>query len=349
MLANEWASRGHTVSVLTMESEGTEHSYQLSDVVSVRQLDTIASSHGAWNAVINNVRRVRVLRSAIINDSPDVVVSFMDQTNVLVTLACLRTGIPVVCCEHTVPGLYQIGRIWEGLRRLVYPWADSLVFMTQGARDTLPWIKKKSVAIPNALPALSVGEEPIKLAGPLLACLGRLSAEKQYDLFLQAFYEALKHCPQWRAVMIGDGPERNSLENLAETLGIADRIYFVGMVDNVADYLVQAEMLVHSAQFEGFGNALCEAMSFGLPVVAFDCPVGPREIIRHGVDGLLVPPDDVVALSQAMVKLMQDEPLRKHMGTQAIKVAERFSMDSVMQRWDVLLNAVISSKKKRNV
>ena len=124
-------------------------------------------------------------------------------------------------------------------------------------------------------------------------------------------------------------------------LGVADRVEMPGPTEAVGAELAEADAFVLTSRYEGFPNALLEAMAAGLPCATFDCPSGPREISMDGQVALLVPPDDEPALGQAIMRLMSDERLRQDLGNRAqASVLERFSLDRVMAQWDSLFEVL---------
>jgi glycosyltransferase involved in cell wall biosynthesis len=340
LLANHLASSGREVVIMTLESQDAVPAFPLSGVVEVERLGLAGKSDGFLAALVGNFRRIRGLRKAIARRDPEVVISFMEQTNVLCVLACGRR-FPVICCERTNPAMFAIGRVWGALRRLVYPFAAAITFQTERAASVLPWACEKAVVIPNPVFVPPDGDCEGCPDGPFVVCLGRLVPEKGFDLFLSAFATARCTRPQWRAMIMGDGPQRKELEALADKLGVRDKVRFAGAVEQVGGPLRRAEIFVLSSRFEGFPSALCEAMACGTAVVSFDCPYGPREIIRDGVDGMLVPPGDAGQLAASLGRLMDDEQGRKAMGSAAENVKDRFPVSAVMGRWEELLTQVV--------
>jgi len=167
--------------------------------------------------------------------------------------------------------------------------------------------------------------------------MGRLSPEKGFDRLIDAFSRVAGGRGEWSLVIAGEGPERGALEAAAREKGVADRVHMPGAVKNTRAVFEACDLFAMSSRYEGFPVSLCQAMAGGLPAVCFDCDTGPRDIIRDGVDGILVSQGDVAALAAALDRLMGDEGLRGRMGEEARKVTERFSTGRVMALWEDLL------------
>jgi glycosyltransferase involved in cell wall biosynthesis len=340
-MANHWAAQGHHVLLFSFEDGQTPPFYGVHKDVDLFYLDIWGESSGLISSITNNIRRVRTLRQAMKSNRPDVVLSFGDSVNVLAILALLMTGIALIVSERTDPAYDDIGPFWSTLRKLIYPWADMLVVQTFEAATFFDgWRIKCLEVIPNAvvLPR-RIGKDPF-IPNPSLLAMGRLDVEKNYILMLEAFSQAVAIVPGWSLCIAGDGPMKEELREVVSQLGLDDEVVFLGQVTNVCGLLANVQGFVLSSFFEGFPNALCEAMAAGLACVSTDCPSGPRNIIKHEKNGLLVPNKDVSALAEAMHGIMADEELRQRLGAEAVKLKEQFGMERVMSRWDSCLKNV---------
>ncbi len=339
-LANDWATAGRIVTLITLGPAGADR-YPLHAAVRRIGLGLTATSADARAALRHNWERIRRLRATLKDATPDLILSFMDTTNVLTILASTGLEIPVVVSERIDPRYQSIGTAWDGLRRLLYRRAAALVVQSGSVRD---WARRlmpdRAIrVIPNPVrpaPARNGASQPAANSPPRIVAMGRLTHQKGFDVLLRAFAKCVTAYPEWKLTILGEGVERARLELLTTTLGLAGRVDFLGHVTNPHRYLAEADLFVLPSRYEGFPNALLEAMALGVPVIAADCPSGPREIVRTGIDGLLVPPDDVPALHLALTSLMADTAARQRLGARAMEVSERFSADKIRALWDQL-------------
>jgi len=347
IIANHWAANDQQVTLITLVPTKTHH-YALHAQVKRTELDLLGNSRNTVTAVWNNAQRLKWLRNAIRASTPDVVISFIDTTNVLTLLACVGLRIPVIVSERSHPDYHPIGSAWTRLRSLVYRHADGIVVQSHGLRDwARGFVKDDAVhIIPNPVkPVLNGYPSHRQGSGRTIVAMGRLASEKRFDLLLRAFCQCAKAHADWSLILIGEGEERRSLETLTRELGLEDRVKFPGLVPDPTSILHGADVFVLSSSYEGFPNALLEAMACGLAVISTDCGSGPREIIRNGVNGLLVAPNDGDALAEAMDRLMKDSRQRERLGARATEVLERFGVQKVMDMWDTAVQHVCQRRK----
>ncbi|MHC4402767.1 MAG: glycosyltransferase family 4 protein [Planctomycetota bacterium] len=344
MLVSHWAERGDRVTLITLEPRQPD-AYPVSDKVRWVALDLMRRSPTPFHAVWNNWRRVRGLRRAIRQSAPQIVVSHCDKTNVLVLLACKTLETPVVVVEHSNLRHHDVGRAWSWLRKRTYPRAAALVVLSEPSREP-----GKSLAaarpvfvIPNAVPPVSPAtiraaraDLPADRRRTVVA-MGRLSYEKGFDLLIRAFGSIAGEHPAWDLKILGEGDRRAELEGLVDELGLDRRVQLAGWIADPTADLCRADLYVMSSRYEASPLALQEAMACGLPAISFDCPTGPRDVVRHEVDGLLVPPGDVGQLAGAMGRLMAHSHQRARFASRAGEISGRFSPEEFFARWDAVL------------
>ncbi|HLO69040.1 MAG TPA: glycosyltransferase family 4 protein [Holophaga sp.] len=334
ILANAWAAQGREVSLLTLEGPGSRPFFPLDSRVRYIPLGLSSQSIGLAQKVSNNAARLRRLRRELRGIRPDLLLSFIDRTNVLALFGCTGLGFPVVVSERVDPASYDIGRIWNLLRMLSYPLAASIVVQVASIRSFFPsFLRKRIHVIPN--PVLPPGPDlPAAETRPRIIGAGRLTSYKGFDLLLEAFARVANRHPEWRLDLLGEGPERSALEAQARELGLGGRVRLMGNRSDITAQMRGADIFVLSSRAEGFPNVLCEAMAAGVAVVSFDCPTGPSDILRPGVDGLLVPLADVPGLAEALDRLMGSSELRRDLAARAPEILERFGESSILEQWE---------------
>lgn len=347
-MANWWAAHDREVAVLTLENTYPDH-YRLHTHVERITIDW-QLPRTRLHIPQQFVKHQVMLRNAVLNYMPDVLISFIDRTNIHLLFALAGTVIPLIITERTDPRYHRIGLFWSLVRHLLYPFSNALVVQTDSvsawANQIVP--RNRISVIPNFVRAIPQPEETAlekKHFQPAILSVGRLGKEKGHDLLIRAFAHIGASREGWRLVILGEGPERSTLEKIAETLGISDAVTMPGIVEEPIEWMHKAKIFVLPSRYEGFPNALLEAMACGCAAVASNCPSGPSEIICHNENGLLVPKEDVKALSAAMSRLMKDENLRIRLGEKALEVRSRFSESAIMAKWDNLIERVCFSIK----
>lgn len=344
-LANSWARRGHLVTLLTFADRESDF-YELDGKVNRIYLDSVRNIRNVIHGFVVAVKLIPKIRKVVNDGKADVVISFLPHVNVI-TLLALFKKTRVVATEHGHPPayMYEVSYHWRLLRLLTYWLADKIVALTpessEWIRTHIPFAKVK--AIPNPYVPLSRTPPEIrpnnflKEDQKLLLSAGRLSSEKGFDILIRAFFEVSKFYPEWVLVILGEGEDEKKLRDLIATLGLKSKVLLPGKAGNMEDWYRRADLFAMSSRHEGFPMVLLEAMAFGCPCISFDCDVGPRNIIRNGIDGRLVrPTGDGQALAKAMAYLMENTELRARLGARAPEVKKRFSMEKILAMWDDL-------------
>ena len=345
-LVNEWAARDEQVMLILTYSEVSQFAYSIPSTVTIVALADIPGCRG--RSVAARIRRLTALRRALVAQRSDVVISFLTDVNVATLLACIGLRVRVVVSERTHPPLCKLAAFWRSLRWLLYRRADRIVMLSQ---KSLVWLQDnipdaKGVVIPNPvvfpLPEHSPVVDVIRYVPTetkLIVGVGRLDSAKQFDHLLRAFAASNAHRLGWHLVILGNGPCRNALSDLGRAIQIGDQLHLPGSVGNMGAWYARADIFVMTSSFEGFPNALVEAMSYGVPPIAYDCDTGPSEIIDHQMNGILVrPTGNELALSAAITTLVDDEDMRHRMGNAALSVRQTYSPERVLAMWDEVLS-----------
>ena len=344
-LANHWARRGDQVTLVTLDSAQSDW-FELHPRVKRVALGVMSHSGAFGRAIVSNLVRLFILRRALLATGASVIVSFEECTNVLVLLASLFAQLTLVVCERNDPRSHPIGRAWRVLRTLTYPFADALVVQTKAL---LPWARgimrgrHHVEAIPNPVRDMDSYAVALPRETKRIVSVGRLAPQKGHDVLLRAFAEVAAAHPDWNLAIVGEGPDRQALSQLAIVLGVAQRVELIGWVPEPGEVLAASDIFVMASRYEGFPNALLEAMACGIPVISTHS-VGAQEIVTDGHDGLLTPVGDEIALAQAMRRLIEDPALRARLARNGNEVSRRYSLECVVAQWDAALAAAVSRR-----
>ena len=342
-LANHWVRRGFTVTIVTL-IDAEQDFYTLDKRIQRIELRLDQESNSLVEGFTNNLRRIIALRRVLQTKRPNVAIGMMTAANCILAIAAKNTGIVVIGSERTYPPRFPLGRTWTWIRKITYPFLSCLIAQTEDSATSLRHRirAKKLRVIPNPVsfplrkqsPMVEPPDTSYKSRLKILLAVGRLVDYKGFNRLLIAF-SSLKHrFPKWRLVILGEGRDRKLLTDLAHELCIEERVFMPGIVGNIDEWYSAADLYVMTSLFEGFPNTLLEALAYGLPSVCVDCESGPREILRHEIDGLLVPQDDHLSLVEALGMLMADDNLRSSYATRAVETRKRFAIERISGMWE---------------
>ena len=359
---------GYDVTIIVTEGRGRDCYFPLSDKVKVINFEL--GFEELWKASF--IKKVylyltkqrqykRLLKAELMRIRPDITISMLRRE--INFLTDIPDGSKKIGELHVNRANYRnfeandsnlikrlFAKFW--MRSLVgkLRCLDQLVVLTDKSKASWPELSNVTV-IPDPIPInVECGVRSVEYGtkAKRVVTIGRYAYQKGYDLLLQAWAELsrireLENGEEWTLDIYGQGDQTDYRQLMAE-LGIDNnRCHLNGPVEDVVKAYQESSIFVLSSRFEGFGMVLVEAMACGLPVVSFDCPAGPDEIVTDGVDGLLVPSGDVHALAEKLMVLMSDENLRRRLGQQARQTAQRYDMTTLADQWTALFEKVIKN------
>lgn len=340
-LCNVWVDRGDAVTLIPTYSGGGTPFYHIDDRVELFYLSDFVGNKK------NYLTRMLALRKIIREGDYNVIVSFLPNVNIAALLASLFTDTPCVICERSDPSVQPIGYFWKFACKLLYRLSDIVTVQTNAVADSISSVYKglpKIVVVPNPIPgnliewSADLGKAKSRYK---LVSIGRLSPEKRVDDIVNIFAGLSGDFFDWDLDIWGAGPEESKIQNLIDGYNMNDRIKLMGRSNNPWEVMSQADVFIMNSIFEGFPNALLEAMAVGLPCITSDCRSGPREISDNGKNAILVNTEDGVEMENALRQLMSNKDLRVDLGRRARKsVNSRYSVNKIIEIWDDVFKKV---------
>lgn len=340
-LANYWADQGHNVSLICTYSGRGENVFWLDSRVRLLFLADLAETAPPF--LFGKLRRAYALRRLIVNFPSARIISFLTHVNVLAIFALWKLPNPLIVSERIYPPRMPTPKYLRKMRQWLYSHADLVVMQTVAGQRWLSGEIPKAngavitnpvvIPLPSGTPVVRP-ERIVKANDKLVLAAGRLVVQKGFDRLITAFGKLSIDYPGWHLVIAGEGELRDQLESQINALGIAEYVHLPGDIGNMADWYERADIFVLSSRFEGFPNALLEAMVYGCACISYACQTGPDEIISNGTTGVLVnDADDGEKLADALRHLMLDDRLRSQLGEAARKVTARYKIECIAAQW----------------
>lgn len=342
-LANELKNMGYECEFLVIE-KGGRYEKLLHSEITVNKLNSYnykSSTLSLISALPSLVRQLRYEKDGLY-------ISIMLRPSLLLLLATIlvwsRVNVMPLLQVSISETHYKKQNLLAKIElmgvRLLLPRSEKIIAISEGVKEefinTQPRLREKTTVIHNIASVENAGTTPkkdyIKSPVTFLAC-GRLTAQKDYPTMLRALALLDSRFKEWSLTILGSGELQVQLKQLVKELKIIDKIKFEGFVDNPTPYYEKSDIFLLSSRWEGFGNVIVEAMAAGTPVVACDCPHGPGEIIKHGVNGLLVPVSNTRKFSDAIYDLIHDEELYASLSDKGYLRSIDFSPNAIAKKY----------------
>ncbi len=339
-LCNEFAKRNYETELWIVNSKETILSKQLNENITVFKM---------------NKKHVRTgffpLLKLLVQRKPKQILIFHIELAVLVLaikrLLFLKTKVIVRSINTLSQAFNYPSGLWERFfaRRVikqVLPMSNRIIAQSKGMHDDLVkffrFEQDKLITIPNPAKSIYLNGtkiHEIKSRNNEFLFVGRLSPQKGLENLVKAFKIAHNQNSSIRLTIVGDGIEKGKISNLVKEFGLTDSVVFEGFQENTIPYFLQAKATVLTSHFEGFPNVLLESITAGTPVISFNCPSGPEDIIIENVNGILVPHLNVDAFAKALLQLANNEIQFNY--KEVVESSKRFSMDTVFSMYEQVL------------
>ena len=294
-----------------------------------------------YNNGLGVFAKILKIRQAILANQTDTVVVFLNHLAILTYVALLFTNVTLIVAERSNPFKSDRLRIQKLITPLVYRNAEAVVVQTHELSRLLftRWGLTNIVVIPNAAPENGIAIKSVKPIATEIVCVARLIQTKNINLVIRSLRSFLKR--GGRLTIYGDGPEKDALLDFVATEGLSDAVSIVSGEHNLQKIYASADAFITLSDLEGFPNSLLEAVSLGVPAIAYDCDFGPSEILDDGRVGLLLTSLSPDYLEPTIEKFLSDYDTRRRAQVYALRhVGTEYSREKVMTQWETLIKAL---------
>ena len=358
--ANWLADHGHEIAIVTDTQLGREPAFPLSPKVKLIDLAIdFSKEYGhcflvriwMYYKLMHQYRRK--MKSLLMQDRPDIVITTLGRDISFITK--IKDGSKKMGEAHTTKYFIRNFHLLESKNILFkymtkyFRWnmdrqvskLDALVVLT--SQDKEDWEHLLPVyVIPNSYPFYP--EYPSTCENKQAIIVGRYNSAKGYNYLIDAWREVHNSHPDWIINIFGSGEYEERVRKQINDYGLQDVVIMNNPTDHIMEEYLKSSIYVMSSVFEGFAMVLLEAMACGIPCVSFDCPYGPRNVVRDGEDGFLVDYLNSNALAEKICKLIEDKDLRKQMGQNGRRNVMRFSRETIMPQWMSLFESITKNK-----
>lgn len=334
ILSRELAERGHEVHIISFIGKDKEPFFNIDSRVNLHYL---APTKDKYPFPIRDIRRIVLMKMIYKQINPDIII-IVDAGRSFVNIPASR-GYKTITWEHfNVDVNWHLGHRLS--RKIAAKYSDLIVTLTEPAAQAYKSQFKAKNAICIYNPVTVDATEPSKLDKKVCMAMGWLGAQKNFIDLINAWYLTKARKEGWKLRIIGKGKQQTMLENQISKLGLENTIEMLPPQKNVVEQYKNASVYAMSSRNEGLPLVLIEAMAMGLPIVSYDCPTGPADIVSHEKTGLLIPYLNVEALAEGLDRVMLDEDLRKKFHEKSLKEVEKFSVKTIVDKWETVFKNI---------
>ncbi len=292
-------------------------------------------------------QRVSFMFNTLYSIKPDLVFTMFWDINIYALMYKWfgKSKIKLVSSERCNPN--KVKGIKKILSKISSRNCDGFIFQTERAKECYSKkVQAKSIVIHNAIgnPILDKVDPKSIMSENLITTMGRLEYQKAHDVMIKACAPILREHPEYKLIIYGEGTLRNDLENLIDTLKMKNQIFLPGNTQYAIFEVAKSQLFLLTSRFEGMPNALMEAMALGIPCISTNCDMGPAELIEDGINGYLVPVDDVESITQKIRNLISNAELRKQISKNSKKINTTHSTEKIYNQYIEYFKKIIGGK-----
>lgn len=338
MLADKYNYKIH---IITLNQKNSKPFYNFSNHISFHNIKT---PQGLIKYVYHYVTQMKWLVKTI---KPDVILVCDDGLKGFFLPVILRKPCPMVYERHVSKNIEKTQDQVSFLNRVKFKIISKLMHLGAKSYNKFVVLTNDNLAEWN-LNNLQVISNPLSfypnekasLNNKVVLAVGRHSYQKGYDRLLAIWGKVIENHPDWQLKIFGKIDKSLKLEELSQSLGLEANVSFNPPTKEILQEYLKASIFVLTSRFEGFGMVLTEAMACGVPVISFDCPCGPKDIISNEIDGILIPNDNIDAFAKAIMYLIENTETRNNMGQNGKENVKRFLPEYIVEQWDNLFKEI---------
>lgn len=330
LIKNFTRKRGINISLLTLNTENN-NTFRFDNQIRQFSLPLNKHSQSLFSALTNNYQRIKKLRKFFVDNKFDTVVSFLTSTNILTIISTIGLGIKIIICERNDPYRQKIKIYWKVLRFLFFGLCHKLICNSSKSIKfySKRGLRNKVKLIPNFI-YLNKKISKLKKKNFLLA-VGRLHKQKGFDLLIDAYCIVLKSISKYDLIILGEGPERQALQNKINSLGLEKKVYLLGHL-NPHQYFKNCSLYISSSEYEGVSNATLEAMHYKIPIIVTTSQEGINDYLEDNYSAIFSPNISSI-LAEKIMLLIKNNELSKKISKNAYVSVNEIDNNQIKKMW----------------